>query len=122
MFKNKKPKTPGERMYYTPHTDAEIEALADRFASATDIAKALTRKASVRGTSWDDGVDIQLARLNDGMAVERKAADDGAPKVKATTLQFRCVARAAVTAQLEITKGLRELAVGWYEVGDVVAA
>ena len=122
MFKQKpKPKTPADKMFYTPHTDAEIEQLADRFASASDIAETLTRKATQRGTNWDDSVDIQLARLNSGMAQEKAAADD-TPKVKATTLQFRCVARAAVTAQLEITKGLRELALGWIEVGDVVQA
>jgi Ca2+-binding EF-hand superfamily protein len=121
MFSRRK-ETPGERMYFTPHSAEEVEALRNRFRGAEEVSEKLERRLAARGAAWDDSVNISLAQLNDGMAVEEPSAGTSQPKIKPTVMKFRCVRRAAVTAQLEITKGLRELAIGWIEVGDVVQA
>ena len=120
-FGKKKP-TPGDRMRYTPHTDAQLARKAELFGEATRVAEQLTVEAGRRGAAWDPSVDLMLAQLNDGMADEEREAAVPTPKIKGTTLKFRCVARAAVTAHLEITKGLYEHAIGWIEVGELVQA
>ena len=95
----KKKPTPGDRMRYTPHTDAQLARKAELFGEATRMAEQLTVEAGRRGAAWDPSVDLMLAQLNDGMADEEREAAVPTPKIKGTTLKFRCVARAAVTAE-----------------------
>eukprot|EP01043_Picozoa_sp_COSAG02_P035779 COSAG02_NODE_2583_length_8481_cov_22.509902_2_plen_1657_part_00 len=126
MFSRNKEAAEGGKMYYTDYSDADVARMqgplrkAHRFAS-----QQLLGKVSGRGAAWGEKVDIALKQLNDGLTAQEESADAGAaakPEVKPTVLKFECVARAAVTAQLEITKGRRELAIGWIETGQVVQA
>jgi Ca2+-binding EF-hand superfamily protein len=126
MFSRKKDAAEGGRMYYTDYSDAEVARMqeplqrADRFAS-----QQLLGKVSGRGAAWGEKVDIALKQLNDGLVAQEEPLDAAAaaqPEIKATVMKFECVARAAVTAQLEITKGRRELAIGWIETGQIVQA
>ena len=66
-FGKKKP-TPGDRMRYTPHTDAQLARKAELFGEATRVAEQLTVEAGRRGAAWDPSVDLMRAQLHDGMA------------------------------------------------------
>ena len=109
--------------FYTPHSDDALRIKQRTADQAVSLSEALADKMQDRGVDFGPTVNIHLRALGE----EAPAAPEGMggpppPKVKPTVLAYRCVSRAAVTAELEISKGHLTRVVGFIEVGEVVQA
>lgn len=109
--------------YYTPHSDYALGVKQSKAGEAVALAEQLAAKMQSRGTDFSFVAEINLR----GLAEDLAAPDDGdgmppPPKIKSTVLAYTVIARAAITAELEITKGGYEKVVGWLEPGTEIQA
>eukprot|EP01050_Picozoa_sp_SAG11_P007182 SAG11_NODE_588_length_8329_cov_18.642857_12_plen_181_part_00 len=108
--------------YYTPHSEYDLQVKKARTRDAMELANGLAERMQRRGVAFGTSVNVHLRKLAEDAPPPPEALGSPPPKIKPTVLKFRVLSRAAVTAELEISLGLYERAVGFLDKGDTVQA